>query len=371
MFRLLTIVEMKNVSRSLLVCLSALIPLAGRVAGDDQVSGTKLSGTGEAPAGEVKGFEIPKQAINSILVFRRDDGGQGTGFIVKREVAGKERFFVYTNQHVIAGCKTVPKALRADGSAVTLGKLVTAVNYDIAIFMLEGAEPNFLEIQKNVDQEISVGEPIGTPGNAGGASAITFKFGKVVAIGPELVEIDAMIKGGNSGGPILLRNGRVIGIVSYFKQETLDDARIADADKETVVRRFGYRVDNVKSWETPDWKRFVSQGERVSRVESTSKDLLQLVDSQFKSWNGNEQIGKIMGSFQRNVTSARSQKEVYGDLSKAFTELKQITLTDLNSAESDPSLYWWCKHTLKEQRDFRKRLDEEFEKQAAEARQKR
>lgn len=316
-------------------------------------------------------FDIPKQAANSILVFRRDDGGQGTGFIVKREVAGKERFFVYTNQHVIAGCRTIPKALRADGTAVPLGKLITAVNYDLAIFMLETAEPNFLEIQPNVDQEISVGEPIGTPGNAGGASAITFKFGKVVAIGPELVEIDAMIKGGNSGGPILLRNGRVIGIVSYFKEETRDDSRVTDAGKETVVRRFGYRVDNVKSWQTPDWKRFVSQGERVARVESTSNDLVKLLNSRFENWNGNEQIGKIMGKFQKNVNAARSQKEVYGDLSKAFTELKQITLTDLNAAESDPSLYWWWKHTLTQQRDFRKKLDEAFEKQAAEAKQKR
>jgi hypothetical protein len=318
-----------------------------------------------------KGFEISKQASNSILVFKRDDGGQGTGFIVKRKVADKDRFFVYTNQHVIAGCKTVPKAQRADGSAVKLGKLVTAVNYDLAVFMLEGEEPNFLEIQSDVDKEISVGEPVGTPGNSGGGAAITYKFGKVVAIGPEVVEIDAMIKGGNSGGPILLRNGRVIGIVSYFTEETLDDARVSDADKETVVRRFGYRVDNVKKWETPDWRRFVTQGERVARVEATSEDFHALLKSRFKSWNGNEQIGEIMGKFQRSINGARSQKEAYGDMSKVFTELNRITLTDLNAAAADPSLYWWWKHTLTEQRQFRESLDEIFKKEAAEALQKR
>jgi hypothetical protein len=345
------------------LCLALLVPqpLTAQTAGDDQ------SPAAEAPTP----FEISKQAANSILVIRRDDGGQGTGFIVKREMGGKDRFFVYTNQHVIAGCKTIPKAFRADGSAVALGKLVTAVNYDIAIFMLASAEPNYLEIQQNVDQEIAVGEPIATPGNAGGASAITFKYGKVLAVGPELVEIDAMIKGGNSGGPILLRNGRVIGIVSFFKEETRDDARVTGAEKEMVVRRFGYRVDNVKTWETPDWKRFVSQGERVARVESTSKDLMVLVNSRFERWNGNEQIGKIMGTFKKNANAARSEKEVYGDLSKAFTELKQITLTDLNAAASDTSLYWWWKHTLDGHRDLRKELDEAFEKQAAEARQKR
>jgi serine protease Do len=350
-----------NMSCFLRLCLPVATMLAGQVLGDEQV-----------PAGDdVKEFEIPKQASNSILVFKRDDGGQGTGFIVKRKVADQDRFFVYTNQHVIAGCKTVPKALRADGSSVRLGKLVTAVNYDLAVFMLAGDEPNFLEIQDDVDKEIPIGEPVGTPGNAGGAAAITFKFGKLVAIGPEVVEIDAMIKGGNSGGPILLRNGRVIGIVSYFREETVDDARVRDADKETVVRRFGYRVDNVKSWETPDWRRFVSQGERVARVESTSNDLLMLVNSGFERWNGNEQIGEIMGKFQKNMNSARSQKEAYGDMSKAFIELKKITMTDLNAAAADSSLYWWWKQTPSEQREFREGLDEAFEKQAAEARQKR
>lgn len=351
--------------------LSLVIMLAGRVLGEEQVPETKPGDTAEAPRAEAKEFKISKQASNSILVFKRDDGGQGTGFIVKRKVADKDRFFVYTNQHVIAGCKTVPKALRADGSAVRLGKLVTAVNYDIAVFMLEGEEPNFLEIQNDVDKEIPIGEPIGTPGNSGGASAITFKFGKLIAIGPEVVEIDAMIKGGNSGGPILLRNGRVIGIVSYFREETVDDARVRDADKETIVRRFGYRVDNVKQWETPDWKRFVSQGERVARVESTSNDLLMLVNSRFQSWNGNEQIGEIIGTFKKNINSARSHKEAYGDTSKVFTELKKITMTDLNAAAADPSLYWWWKNALSEQREFRESLDESFEKEAAEARQKR
>lgn len=362
--RLLTIGEMVKTNFFLLLCFPAVMMLSDRVLAEVGTSSKER-------AAEVEGFEISKQASNSILVFKRDDGGQGTGFIVKRKMGDKERFFVYTNQHVIAGCKTVPKALRADGTAVKLGKLVTAVNYDLAIFMIEGPEPNFLEIQEEVDKEISVGEPIGTPGNSGGGAAITFKYGKVVAIGPEVVEIDAMIKGGNSGGPILLRNGRVIGIVSYFTEETKDDARVSNAHMQTVVRRFGYRVDNVKSWETPNWERFVIQGEKVARVEATSEDLHTLVSTRFESWNGNEQIGEIMGQFRKNMNSARSQKEANGDISKVFTELNKITMADLNSAAADTSLYWWWKHTLEEQKDFRKSLNESFEKEAAEARQRR
>jgi hypothetical protein len=55
-------------------------------------------------------------------------------------------------------------------------------------------------------------------------------------------------------------------------------------------------------------------------VESTSRDLLVLVESGFSIWNENEQIGKIMGSFQKNVNAASNEKDAYGDVSKVFTD---------------------------------------------------
>lgn len=319
----------------------------------------------ESPA-----FDIPKSAANSVLVIRRDDGGQGTGFIVRRTINGQDRFFVYTNQHVIAGTKNLPKAFRQDGTTVRLGRLATAVGYDLAIFALAEAEENFLEIQSDVDKEVSVGETIGTPGNSGGGSTITFKFGRVVAIGPELVEIDSPIRGGNSGGPILHVNGKVVGIVSHLREETKDDERVSNSG-ERVVRRFGFRVDNVKSWENPDWARFVAQGERIAKVEKVSRDLVQLVESGFSSWNGNEEIGRVMRGFGKNADSARSEKELLGDMSKAYTQLSALTTADLNAAANDSSLYWWWKQTLAQHRKLRKDLDEAFGSLAKEAKQMR
>lgn len=315
-------------------------------------------------------FPIPKSAANSILVLQGQSGA-GTGFVVRRNLDGKERFFVYTNQHVIAGAKTLPRALRPDGSKVQLGKLVTAVNYDLAIFMLDAPEENFLELQSDVDGQVNVGDRLATPGNSGGAATITFKYGQVVAIGPQLVEIDALIKGGNSGGPIIHENGRVIGIVSFFTEESKDDARLAGAQREVVVRRFGYRLDNVEKWEIPDWNRFVAQGERYARVESLSNDLLTLVRSQFETWNGNEEIGRIMNSFRKGLQSAESQKQALTDVSRAFTQLTDMTSSDVSSALADPNLYWWWKHELLEQRNLRNALKGEFERQAVEAKQMR
>lgn len=314
-------------------------------------------------------FEIPKAAVNAVLVLQ-GPAGAGTGFVVRRQIEGKDRFFVYTNQHVIAGAKTLPRAIRPDGSVVPLGKLVTAVNYDLAIFMLDQPEEHFLELQTEVDTQVNVGDRIATPGNSGGASTITFKFGKVVAIGPQLVEIDALIKGGNSGGPILHENGRVIGIVSYFTEEARDDPRIAGR-QEIVVRRFGYRLDNVQKWEVPDWRRFVEQGERVARVEARSNDLITLVSSGLKTWNGNEEIGRIMGSFRRGLNSANSEKQALADVTRAFSQLSDMTKSDVASALADPNLYWWWKRQLLEQSQVRNALKEAFDREASEAKQMR
>ncbi len=322
-----------------------------------------------ASSGAAEPFPISKQATNSILIMQGQSGA-GTGFVVRRQLDGKDRFFVYTNQHVIAGAKSLPRAIRPDGSVVALGKLVTAVNYDLAIFMLDAPEENFLELQADVDATVNVGDPIATPGNSGGASTITFKYGQVVALGPQLVEIDALIKGGNSGGPIIHENGRVIGIVSYFTEESRDDPRIAGA-QETVVRRFGYRLDNVQKWEVPDWRRFVEQGERFARVEARSSDLVTLVRSGFETWNGNEEIGRIMNGFRRGLENANSEKQALSDVSRAFGQLSEMAKTDVTSALSDPSLYWWWKRELLEQRQLRDALKTEFDRQATEAKQMR
>ena len=315
-------------------------------------------------------FPLSKDAANAVLVLQGPSGA-GTGFVVKRTLEGKDRFFVYTNQHVIAGAKQLPRALRPDGSAVTLGKLVTAVSYDVAIFMLDGPEPNFLELQSDVAGQVNVGDRIATPGNSGGAATITYKFGRVVAIGPQLVEMDAQIKGGNSGGPILHENGRVIGIVSYFTEESKDDARITGAEAETVVRRFGYRLDNIERWEVPEWRRFVEQGERFARIESRSGDLVTLIQSGFETWNGNQEIGRVMNGFRKGLGSAKTEKQALTDVSKAFTQLAEMTDSDVSGVLSDPNLYWWWKQELLKQRQLRNALKGEFERQATEAKQMR
>jgi hypothetical protein len=138
-----------------------------------------------------------------------------------------------------------------------------------------------------------------------------------------------------------------------------------------MVRRFGYGIANVKAWETPARDRFVEQGGRVAQVEAMSNDLQTLVQNGLNSWNGNEGIGKIMGFFQRNLSAARDRKDALGDISKTFKELKGVTLADLTSLTADRSLDWWWKHPLEKHKELRRSLDEAFDKQAAEANQKR
>ena len=98
-------------------------------------------------------------------------------------------------------------------------------------------------------------------------------IGKIVGIGPDLVEVDAPFVPGNSGSPIVhLKSGKVIGVATYTVTRQYDLA--SDRKLENpVVRRFAYRLDNVKTWQPVNWKFFGAQAAQMQNIETLTTDL--------------------------------------------------------------------------------------------------
>ena len=93
----------------------------------------------------------------------------------------------------------------------------------------------------NLNANVAVGDEVWVLGNAEGAHVVTPIAGKLVGIGPNLVEVDAPFVPGNSGSPIIhKRTGKVIGVATYVIQRAADAA--PGLSLPTAVRRFGYRV---------------------------------------------------------------------------------------------------------------------------------
>ena len=210
--------------------------------------------------------ELVKTYRNS-LVFVTGADGSGSGFVAMLGGAN----FLFTNAHVAAGIKSAGfKSL--DGTKVTGGAATIAVGHDIFRMQLgPGGTP--FEVMLGVDEKVTIDDEIVVLGNSEGAGVINTIKGRVVGVGPNLVEVDAPFQPGNSGSPIVhLKTGKVIGVATYLTIKKYD-AATKEVLKAPVIRRFGYRLDNVKTWQPVAWPAFFAQAAEMQAIETLTGDL--------------------------------------------------------------------------------------------------
>lgn len=173
-------------------------------------------------------FEIAKDKLAVIVAGNKT----GTGFLLRD---GK-RTFLFTNLHVVSDTPFV-RATRLNGQEIRLGAPDYARNRDLARFEVVGDYPAFV-IETNIPD---IGEPIVILGNSDGRGVVTELRGRVLGVGPSEIEVDAQFVTGNSGSPVLNRDGKVVGIASYLK----DCRNAADWSKTGTrfngIRRFALR----------------------------------------------------------------------------------------------------------------------------------
>ena len=229
----------------------------------------------QPPPGSLSAADVVK-ANRSNLVFVTTADGAGSGFIAHYGTGT----FLITNAHVAAGAKgAMFKTL--DGTQLQAGSPAAAVGHDIFLMALphQGAP---LEIMVGVDQDASIGDAVVVLGNAEGAGVINTIQGKIVGIGPNLVEVDAPFQPGNSGSPIIhLKTGKVIGVATYLTIRKYDNATKQPV-KEPIVRRFGYRLDSIKAWQSVNWQAFYSQATEMESIEKLTDDLVAFIEDMSK-----------------------------------------------------------------------------------------
>ena len=93
----------------------------------------------------------------------------------------------------------------------------------------------------------------------------------------ESLEVDAPFVPGNSGSPIIhLKTGKVIAVATYALIRRYDAATLR-TDQTPQVRRFGYRLDSVQTWQ-PVSRTFVrGRPPEMESIEHLTADLGKLV----------------------------------------------------------------------------------------------
>ena len=157
----------------------------------------------------------------------------GSGFIVR----DGGRPYLFTNAHVVR--KGVVIAQRLDGTRLRLGPRDEAVGRDMVRFALEDTSAPAFDLAAGVP---NIGDPVVVLGNSDGRGVVTEICGKVIGVGPREIEVDAAFVIGNSGSPVLDRNGRVIGIATYLRDCRNDEDWSKKDTRFNGIRRFALRL---------------------------------------------------------------------------------------------------------------------------------
>ncbi len=232
-------------------------------------------------AAAVRAQSADEQAANLVkeysgsLVFVEDKGGSGSGFVCT--FAGRK--FVFTNQHVVAG-HSGAKLTLLDQSQLKVGQAAAAVGHDIMSLALL-SDSKAMDMMTEIEKNASIGDEVVVLGNPEGARVIKPLTGKLVGIGPNLIEVTAEFVPGNSGSPIFhLKSGKVIGIATYLTMRDMDGLSGRAVPK---VRRFGYRLDSVKQWQPVAWPAYNEEHATIERIKERTHDLAALLREMSRS----------------------------------------------------------------------------------------
>ncbi len=183
---------------------------------------------------------------------RRSRGGEGAGSGFLFTPDG----YVLTNAHVAEGARNFAVA-RTDGESAPAQLVGADAATDLAVIRIDGSHLPFAELGRSA--ALRVGQLVVAIGNPLGFSS-TVSAGVVSALGRTLrandgrlmegiIQIDAALNPGNSGGPLVDTRGRVVGVntaVIFGAQSIgfsvpIDTARwvIAELMRDGRVRR-GY-----------------------------------------------------------------------------------------------------------------------------------
>ena len=146
----------------------------------------------------------------------------GSGFVIDQDG------HVVTNQHVVAGAETVTVKFH-DGEEVDARVVGTDASTDVALLELE-EDVDVEPLQLGSSGGLEIGDPVIAIGSPFGLQG-TVTTGIVSALDRQLrapdgftidgaIQTDAALNHGNSGGPLLDAQGRVIGINSQIASES-------------------------------------------------------------------------------------------------------------------------------------------------------
>ncbi len=219
------------------------------------------SPTGPIPLIDAEGFDIAERRVIDVYarvapsvvnittrVLRRGfffnvipEEGAGSGFVLDTDG------HILTNYHVIRGAEHIEVSFGND-TVVTAQVVGVDPRNDIAVLQVDVVPELLVPVELGTSANLKVGQRAIAIGNPFGQFERTLTTGVISALGRTLesqdgrtisgiIQTDAAINRGNSGGPLLDSSGRVIGINTAIFSPTGTSAGVGFAVPIDTVRR--------------------------------------------------------------------------------------------------------------------------------------
>ena len=192
----------------------------GRAGGFSGGSGTGSTGSAAATGTATATQEVGVVDIDTVLGYQNGEAA-GTGMVLTS--AGE----ILTNNHVVDGATKITVTVVKTGATYPAAVVGTDPTDDVAVIQLSGASG--LQTAHLSSSAVQVGAAVTAVGNAGGTGGTpSAAAGQVVALGQSitatdesganaeqltgLIETDADVQAGDSGGPLFDSSGAVVGM---------------------------------------------------------------------------------------------------------------------------------------------------------------
>jgi S1-C subfamily serine protease len=181
-----------------------------------------------------------KALKEALVVFELPMEGSGSGSVLNRQG------LILTNYHVIDGAQQIKVALHTGNSydAEIIGK--DPLN-DIAVLKIDAPQEDLEPVELGDSSRLRVGQHIYAIGNPFGLER-TLTRGIISSLNRSLpgrggrtmrsiIQIDAALNRGNSGGPLLDSRGRLIGMNTAIASSTGENTGVGFAIPVNTIRR--------------------------------------------------------------------------------------------------------------------------------------
>lgn len=197
-----------------------------------------------SPYGGFSGFLIPRYEQNGI---REEEIASGTGFFISADG------YLVTNNHVIAVDESSYTVYLNSGASYEARLVATDALLDVALLKVDAPDASFSYLSFGDSDAVQVGQVAIAIGNALGEYRNTVSVGVISGLSrslyaetgdgdaellQDILQTDAAINSGNSGGPLLDLAGHVIGVnvaASVGTAENIGFALPANAVKFAVA----------------------------------------------------------------------------------------------------------------------------------------